>query len=223
MSYEGKMARSSLKKAIAYSTELLGMIKPTDELEPWVQNKINDIDHYIESVYGYYKFSDESEEEKELEEMPNGEMEEMTESENSDSDNSQQVTIGDYTTRHFDICPSAQALYKDIRGKTNMIHLIVETMMLQDLLFRLEKQAIAMGSIDEEEYEKADEFAELIMDNAERMNLAEEHSYINDVHMAKFRQLAGMPEEEEEEDEEEGGENGMLENGTFRIVLTPES
>jgi hypothetical protein len=45
--------------------------------------------------------------------------------------------------------------------------------------------------------------------------------------MAKFRQLAGMPEndegDDEEEDEEEGGENDMLENGTFRIVLTPES
>jgi hypothetical protein len=224
MSYEGKMARSSLKKAIAYSTELLGMIKPTDELEPWVQNKINDIDHYIESIYGYYKFSDdeESSEEKEMEEMG-----EMMESENSDSTNSQQITIGDYTTRHFDICPSAQALYSNIRGKTDMIHLIVETMMLQDLFFRLEKQAIAMGSIDEEEYEKAEEFAELIMDNAERMGLAEEHSYINDVHMAKFRQLAGMPEndegDDEEEDEEEGGENDMLENGTFRIVLTPES
>ncbi len=223
MSYEGKMARSSLKKAIAYSTELLSMIKPTDELEPWVQNKINDIDHYIESIYGYYKFSDdeESSEEKEMEEMG-----EMMESENSDSANSQQITIGDYTTRHFDICPSAQALYSNIRGKTDMIHLIVETMMLQDLFFRLEKQAIAMGSIDEEEYEKAEEFAELIMDNAERMGLAEEHSYINDVHMAKFRQLAGMPENEEgdeEEDEEEGGENDMLENGTFRIVLTPES
>jgi len=213
MSYEGKMARSSLKKAVAYSTELLGMIKPTDELEPWVQNKINDIDHYIEAVYGYYKFSDDSEEEKEMEEMPNGEMEEMMESEDS-----QQVTLGDYTTRHFDICPSAQALYKDIRGKTDMIHLIVETMMLQDLFFRLEKQAIAMGSIDEEEYEKADEFAELIMDNAERMNLVEEHSYINDVHMAKFRQLAGMLEESEEK---EGGD-GMLDNETFRIVLTPE-
>jgi hypothetical protein len=69
MSYEGKMARASLRKTIAYATELLSMIKPTDELEPWVQNKINDLDHYIESVYGYYKFgeTEESEEEDEPE------------------------------------------------------------------------------------------------------------------------------------------------------------
>jgi hypothetical protein len=58
MSYEGKMARSSLRKTIAYASELLGMIKPEDELEPWVQAKINDMDHYIEAVYGYYKFGE---------------------------------------------------------------------------------------------------------------------------------------------------------------------
>lgn len=58
MSYEGKMARSSLRKTVAYATELLGMIKPEDELEPWVQAKINDMDHYIEAVYGYYKFGE---------------------------------------------------------------------------------------------------------------------------------------------------------------------
>jgi hypothetical protein len=58
MSYEGKMARNSLRKTIAYATELLGMIKPEDELEPWVQAKINDMDHHIEAVYGYYKFGE---------------------------------------------------------------------------------------------------------------------------------------------------------------------
>jgi hypothetical protein len=58
MSYEGKMARNSLRKTIAYATELLGMIKPTDELEPWIQSKINDMDHQIEAVYGYYKFGE---------------------------------------------------------------------------------------------------------------------------------------------------------------------
>jgi len=200
MSYEGKMARNSLRKTIAYSTELLDMITPTDELEPWIQAKINDMDHYIEAVYGYYKFGESMGEPTESEE----ELEEEEHSENG------QVTVGDYTTKHFDICPSAQELYATIKDKTNMIHLIVETMMMQDLLFRLEKQAIAMGSIDMEEVEKAEEIAELIMANAKQMNLESEHSYIEDVHLAKFKELAGMPatemveSEEEEEDDEEG-------------------
>ena len=33
----------------------------------------------------------------------------------------EQVTIGDYTTRHFDICPSAVELYSNIEDKTDMV------------------------------------------------------------------------------------------------------
>ena len=75
--YEGKMARSSLRKTCAYATELLTMIKPTDELEPWIQAKISDMDHYIESVYSYYKFG----ESEEMEEDSESEMEDDSESE----------------------------------------------------------------------------------------------------------------------------------------------
>ena len=119
-----------------------------------------------------------------------------------------QVTVGDYTTKHFDICPSAVKLYSSISGKTQMTHLIVETMMLQDLLFRLEKQLIAQGSADEEDVEKAEHFGDMIMDNAEQMDLVDEHSYIDDVHLAKIRQLAGE-EEEEDEDEEDMNEKTL--------------
>ena len=57
------------------------MIKPTDELEPWVQAKISDMDHYIESIYSYYKFgeSDEMEEDSEMEDDSESEMEEYSE------------------------------------------------------------------------------------------------------------------------------------------------
>ena len=114
-----------------------------------------------------------------------------------------QVTVGDYTTKHFDMCPSAVKLYSNIKNMTPMVHLVVENMMLHDLFFRLEKQAIAQGSIDMDDLEKADHYAEMIMDNAEQMGLEEEHSYIEDVHMAKFEQLAGMSDDEEEDDSEE--------------------
>ena len=211
MSYEGKMARNSLRKAIAYSTELLSMISATDELEPWVQAKINDMDHYIEAVYGYYKFGEDMDE-------PVDSIKEYEEETYADSDG--QITVGDYKTKHFDICPSAQKLYSSIKDKTVMIHLIVETMMLQDLLFRLEKQAIAQGSIDEDDLEKAEEFAELIMNNAEQMNLLEEHSYVEDVHLAKFKQLAGVSISEEDMEEDEMSENymEMAQNSLFVTI-----
>jgi hypothetical protein len=208
MSYEGKMARNSLRKAIAYSTELLSMITPTDELEPWVQAKINDMDHYIEAVYGYYKFGESMDESSDS-------TKEYEQETYMSSDG--QITVGDYTTKHFDICPSAQKLYSSIKDKTVMIHLIVETMMLQDLLFRLEKQAIAQGSIDSDDLEKAEEFAELIMDNAEQMELENEHSYIKDVHLAKFKQLAGVVSDEDNDNKEVSANV----NETFTLLLSP--
>jgi hypothetical protein len=101
-----------------------------------------------------------------------------------------QITVGDYTTRHFDICPSAQELYSDISSKTDMVHLVVESMMLQDMLFKLEKQAIAMDNADEDMVEKAQHYADMIMSLAREMGLEEEHSYVEDVHMAKIKELA---------------------------------
>jgi len=114
-----------------------------------------------------------------------------------------QLTVGDYTTKHFDICPSAVKLYSKIKDMTPMVHLVVENMMLHDLFFRLEKQAVAQGAIDADDLEKADHYAEMIMDNAEQMGLEEEHSYIEDVHMARFEELAGMSDDEEDDSKEE--------------------
>jgi hypothetical protein len=112
-----------------------------------------------------------------------------------------QLTVGDYTTKHFDMCPSAVKLYSKIKDMTPMVHLVVENMMLHDLFFRLEKQAVAQGAIDDDDLEKADHYAEMIMNNAEQMGLEEEHSYIEDVHMAKFEELAGDGEEEDEDED----------------------
>jgi hypothetical protein len=224
MSYEGKMARASLRKTAMYSTELLKMIGINSELDAWVQDKISQIDHNIEAVYGYYKFG-EKEEAEESEIMEVGplavaEAVKQMAGEETYMDSDGQVTIGDYTTKHFDICPSAQKLYSSIKDKTVMIHLIVETMMLQDLLFRLEKQAIAQGSIDSDDMEKAEEFAELVMDNAKQMNLESEHSYIEEVHLAKFRELAGVSNSnEEDEDEEMEYEDMEMSNDSLFVTI----
>ena len=110
-----------------------------------------------------------------------------------------QVMVGDYLTKHFDICPTAQQLYTGISDKTDMVHLVVESAMLHDLLFKIEKQAIAMDKADEDMVRKAQHYAEMIMELAEQMELSDEHSYVEDVHMAKIKELA----EEENEDEED--------------------
>lgn len=77
---EAKMARASLKKTIAYASELLTMIGKDDELEGWIQAKITEMDHHIDAVYSYYKFcEDEEDSETESENEDSGESEDDTE------------------------------------------------------------------------------------------------------------------------------------------------
>ena len=111
-----------------------------------------------------------------------------------------QVMVGDYLTKHFDICPTAQQLYTGISDKTDMVHLVVESAMLHDLFFKIEKQAIAMDKADEDMVRKAQHYADMIMELAEQMELSDEHSYVEDVHMAKIKELAKEENEDDEDD-----------------------
>ena len=68
--------------------------------------------------------------------------------------------------------------------------------------------------------EKAEEFAELVMDNAKQMNLESEHSYIEEVHLAKFRELAGVSNSnEEDEDEEMEYEDMEMSNDSLFVTI----
>ena len=107
-----------------------------------------------------------------------------------------QVIVGDFKSKHFDICPSAVALYKDIEASDEAI----ESAMLHDMLFKVEKKAIAANMATEEQVDKAQHYADMIMDIAEEMGLKDEHSYIEEVHMAKIKELAETEEEEENDD-----------------------
>jgi len=158
-------------------------------LPTWWTNKLAKCSAYINGARDYLVYSDKpvegtrEETESSVEPTPQG-----------------QITIGDYTTRHFDICPTAQELYKDIMSKTDMVHLVVESMMLQDMLFKLEKHAIAMDNADEDMVRKAQHYADMIMELADEMGLVDEHDYVEDVHMAKIKELANTKQEEEDND-----------------------
>jgi hypothetical protein len=123
-----------------------------------------------------------------------------------------QVMVGDYLTKHFDICPTAQQLYTGISEKTDMVHLVVESAMLHDLLFKIEKQAIAMDKADDDMVRKAQHYADMIMELAEEMELSDEHSYVEDVHMAKIKELA------EEENEDEDDDNNDMTPPSVRMM-----
>ena len=173
-------SRRMCKTIIEDANDILDALPRNMEapLPTWWTNKLAKVSAYINGARDYLVYSESPMQE------PREEMDE------NEDENSDQITVGDYTTRHFDICPSAQELYSNISSKTDMVHLVVESMMLQDMLFKLEKQAIAMDNADEDMVKKAQHYADMIMDIATEMRLEEEHSYVEDVHMAKIKELA---------------------------------
>jgi hypothetical protein len=168
------------------------------EIPTWWTNKLAICYAYMNSLRDYAYYSDEGigkDSEVSADAEPDVEEKDLDASVDAEPD-TDELTVGDYTTQHFDICPSAVALYTNILDKTDMIHLVVESMMLHDLFFKLEKFAISMGVADKELVDKAQHYADMIMALAKEMNLEDEHSYIETVHMNKFKDLA-MPDIDE--------------------------
>ena len=187
-------SRRMCKMIIEDANDILDALPRDSEaaLPTWWTNKLAKCSAYINGARDYLVYSDSPMEETREDESENDD----TDSGVFENVSEGQVNKGDYTTRHFDICPSAQALYSEIEDKTEMVHLVVESMMLHDLLFKLEKQAIAMDNADEDMVRKAQHYADMIMELAAEMRLEEEHAYVEDVHMAKIKELA-MDEEDD--------------------------
>jgi len=107
----------------------------------------------------------------------------------------EQIEMNGYKTRHFDMCPSAQALYKKIlsgeMGEKNK-ELVELSLRMQDGLFGLEKMAIKEKRASEKDLTKAIQFAVRIMEVAENLDLKEEHGYIK-MHVETIRDLVKKP------------------------------
>lgn len=184
--YSGTKSAKGMSASIAEDANgIIAVINSRDieDLPTWWTNKLAICYAYINSLrdYAVYRLEEDG--------MYNEEEYEETEKEDTSDSQKSQVVFNNYTTKHFDICPSAVKLYSTIVEKTDMIHLVLESVMLHDIFFKLEKQAIAMGSIDQEMLDKAQHYANMIMSLAREMDLEEEHAYINDIHMQKFKDL----------------------------------
>jgi len=192
-------SRRMCKTIIEDANDILDAL-PRDmeaSLPTWWTNKLAKVSAYINGARDYLVYSESPMEEP---------REEMQEDNVMPKASNGQVMVGDYLTKHFDICPTAQELYKGISEKTDMVHLVVESAMLHDLFFKIEKQAIAMDKADDDMVRKAQHYADMIMELAKEMGLEEEHSYVEDVHMAKMKELA----EEEVEDSDDDDDDDMM-------------
>jgi len=94
-----------------------------------------------------------------------------------------QVKVGNYQTKHFDICPGAVAVYKDIEVED--MDLAERAAKLQDALFAMEKEALENGASDLD-VETAQILADQIMAMAKMMGLEKEHSYVQG-HVEKIK------------------------------------
>ena len=96
-----------------------------------------------------------------------------------------QVNVFGYQTKHFDICPGAQSLYKKITDE-KLKDDAIKSAKLHDALFAMEKKALKSGA-SKEEADKAQQIANAIMKLAQKMGLKSEHQYVQG-HVDKIKE-----------------------------------
>jgi len=175
-------SRRMCKTIIEDANDILGSLPQDMEasLPTWWTNKLAKCSAMMNGARDYLVYSTDTP-------MPESETAEVP---------ADQVVVGDFKSKHFDICPSAVALYKDIEASDAA----VESAMLHDMLFKVEKKAIAANMATKEQVDKAQHYTDMIMELAEEMNMVDEHAYVEDVHMAKMKELANTEEEDNTED-----------------------
>ena len=128
-----------------------------------------------------------------------------------EQDFKQELNIYGYQTKHFDLCPGAQNLYKRILAgdftdgvpSAKEQETIITLAKLHDALFGMEKIALSSkDGVDKEFASKAQGIADKIMDISQSLDLVDEHGYIQnhvDIIRDKVNEMAiVLPEQEDD-------------------------
>ena len=128
-----------------------------------------------------------------------------------EQDFKQELNIYGYQTKHFDLCPGAQNLYKRILAgdftdgvpSAKEQETIITLAKLHDALFGMEKIALSSkDGVDKEFANKAQGIADKIMDMSQSLDLVDEHGYIQnhvDIIRDKVNEMAiVLPEQEDD-------------------------
>jgi hypothetical protein len=110
-------------------------------------------------------------------------------------DNRENIQVGDFETKHFDMCPSAVALYKKLEPTDE----VVKSAKLHDTLFGIEKEVIETETATQDDLDTAKKIAAQIMSMAKAMDKEEEHSYVQS-HVDKIAEYVKDVKEEKEEE-----------------------
>jgi len=96
-----------------------------------------------------------------------------------DEKDPQEITVGNYQTKYFHVCPGASNLYKDIESKGVDMDMAERSARLQDALYFVEEHIQRDGYEPDKDYVMvANNIAKNIMKMAKMMGLEKEHDYI---------------------------------------------
>jgi len=96
-----------------------------------------------------------------------------------DEKDPQEITVGNYQTKYFHVCPGASNLYKDIESKGVDMDIAERSARLQDALYFVEEHIQRDGYEPDKDYVMvANNIAKNIMKMAKMMGLEKEHDYI---------------------------------------------
>jgi hypothetical protein len=96
-----------------------------------------------------------------------------------DEKDPQEITVGNYQTKYFHVCPGASTLYKDIESKGVDMDIAERSARLQDALYFVEEHIQRDGYEPDKDYVMvANNIAKNIMKMAKMMGLEKEHDYI---------------------------------------------
>jgi hypothetical protein len=186
---EPHMLKADLYRIGKYAMELYKMVDQFEgmgevDFPHWWQSKVIKAKEMLVSAKHYLDFETK---EPQIDAMVGVATQEdiLDEDETKDP---QEIMVGSYQTHHFDICPGASALYKDIESKVDDMDLAERAAKLQDTLFYLEKVALRKNSATPEEVYMVEDLADQIMGLASLMGLEDEHQYI-DGHVNTMRNL----------------------------------
>lgn len=99
-----------------------------------------------------------------------------------ESDQNDQVAVGSYTTKAFEMCKDAQQLYSNLPKDINPNDAEQAAINL-DKLFGLEKRVVSQERSSEGDVHTAEQLAARVMKSAKSMNLSKEHEAITNRHL----------------------------------------
>ena len=93
-----------------------------------------------------------------------------------------EITVGDYTTKFFHMCGSAQTTMKKHADKEGAEELTI----MQDVFYKMEKDAMDNGGASDEQKKKAEILYDKIMTKAEDMGIASEVDKYMKLHLTSM-------------------------------------